>query len=101
MNQTAKIVLLKSEYTQDGIGQYIRTTKETSVFGYVSSVGMNEFYQAGQQGFKPDFRVTIWKNEYSNEEELRYDNVVYTVYRTYWRDDGRIELYVTQRKGNE
>ena len=101
MNQAAKIVLLKSEYTQDAIGQFVRTTKETSVFGYVSSVTMNEFYQAGQQGLKPDFRITIWKNEYDNEEELRYNNVVYTVYRTYWRDDGRIELYVTKRKGDE
>lgn len=101
MNHAHKITLLTSKYTQDAIGQWVKTVEETDVFGYVSSVTMSEFYQAGMQGFKPDFRITIWMTEYHDEEELVYNDKVYSIYRTYIRDDGRIELYVTERKGDE
>ena len=101
MNHAHKITLLTSKYTQDDIGQWVKTVEETNVFGYVSSVTMSEFYQAGMQGFKPDFRITIWMTEYHDEEELVYNDKVYSIYRTYIRDDGRIELYVTERKGDE
>lgn len=101
MNLAHKITLLTSKYTQDAIGQWIKTVEETDVFGIVSSVTMSEFYQAGLQGFKPDFRVTIWMTEYHDEEELVYNDKVFSIYRTYIRDDGRIELYVTERKGDE
>lgn len=101
MNHAYKITLLTSKYTQDAIGQWVKTGEETDVFGLVSSVTMSEFYQAGMQGFKPDFRITIWMTEYHDEEELVYNDKVYSIYRTYIRDDGRIELYVTERKGDE
>lgn len=101
MNHAYKITLLTSKYTQDAIVQWVKTVEETDVFGLVSSVTMSEFYQAGMQGFKPDFRITIWMTEYHDEEELVYNDKVYSIYRTYIRDDGRIELYVTERKGDE
>lgn len=101
MNLAHKITLLTSEYTQDVIGQWIKTVTETEVFATVSSVTMSEFYQAGLQGMKPEFRMTIWMTEYHDEEELVYNDKVYSIYRTYIRDDGRIELYVTERKGDE
>lgn len=101
MNHAHKITLLTSKYTQDAIGQWVKTVEETDVFGLVSSVTMSEFYQAGMQGFKPEFRISIWMTEYHDEEELVYNNKVYSIYRTYIRDDGRIELYVTERKGDE
>lgn len=101
MNQAHKITLLTSTYTQDQIGQWVKTVIEKVVFATVSSVTMSEFYQAGMQGFKPDYRMTVWVNEYSDEEELVYNNKAYSIYRTYIRNDGRIELYVTERKGDE
>lgn len=101
MNLAHKITLLTSEYTQDAIGQWIKTVTETETFATVSSVTMSEFYQAGLQGLKPEFRMTIWMTEYHDEEELVYNDKVYSIYRTYIRDDGRIELYVTERKGDE
>ena len=70
-------------------------------FARIESITMSEFYQAGMQGFKPEYRMTVWLNEYSGQELLEYNSKVYTVYRTYRRDDGRIELYVTERKGAE
>ena len=101
MNQAAKIGLLKTTYTQDDLGEWVETTETLNVFAYVSSVTMSEFYQAGLQGMKPEYRFLIWQTEYDGEETLEYDDKVYTVYRTYLRDDGRIELYTTLRKGEE
>lgn len=101
MNKAAKIALLKKEYEQNSIGEWIETYTKTNVFAYVESISMNEFYQAGQQGFKPEFRFLTWATEYADEEELEYNEKVYTIYRTYSRDDGRVELYVTLKKGDE
>ena len=101
MNQAAKIALLKTTYTQDDLGEWIEASEEVNVFAYVSSVTMSEFYQAGLQGMKPEYRFLIWQTEYSGEELLKYDDNIYSIYRTYLRDDGRIELYVTLKKGEE
>lgn len=101
MNQAAKIALVKTEYAQDSIGEWTETASKKNVFAYVSSVTMTEFYQAGLQGMKPEFRFLIWLSEYDGEETLEYDGKIYTIYRTYIRDDGRVELYVTLRKGEE
>ena len=68
---------------------------------FVESISMNEFYQAGMQGFKPEYRMTVWLNEYSGQDILSYNDKIYSIYRTYRTDDGRIELYVTERKGDE
>lgn len=101
MNQAAKIALVKTEYTQNEIGEWEETATSRNVFAYVSSITMNEFYQAGLQGMKPEYRFLVWNYEYEGEETLEYDEKTYSVYRTYIRDDGRIELYVTLRKGDE
>ena len=101
MNQAAKITLITTEYTQDDLGEWIETREESTVFAYVSSVTMSEFYEAGLQGFKPEFRFSVWMSEYGEQEVLEYNDKVYTIYRTYMRDDGRIELYVTEKKGEE
>lgn len=101
MNLAEKIALISIEYTQDDLGQWIETRTKSEVFGIVDSVTMNEFYQAGMQGFKPEYRILVWMTEYSGEEILEYKDKTYQIYRSYRRDDGRIELYVTERKGDE
>lgn len=101
MNIAEKISLISIEYTQDDIGQWTEERTETEVFALVESVSMSEFYQAGMQGFKPEFKMTVWMNEYNGQNLIEYKDKTYTVYRTYRRDDGRTELYVTERKGDE
>ena len=101
MNLAEKIALISKEYTQDDLGQWVETWTKFEIFGIVESVTMSEFYQAGMQGFKPEYRVLVWMNEYSGQELLEYNETIYRIYRTYRRDDGRIELYVTERKGDE
>lgn len=101
MNLAEKIKLLTIEYEQNALGDWTEKRTETEVFALIESVSMSEFYQAGMQGFKPEYQMTVWLNEYSNQELLEYNDKVYKVYRSYRRDDGRIELYVTERKGEE
>lgn len=101
MNLAEKIALISTEYTQDDIGEWTETQVKKVVFARVESITMNEFYQAGMQGFKPDYRMTVWMNEYSDQELLEYKGKNYTIYRTYRKNDGRLELYVTERKGDE
>lgn len=101
MNRAEKISLISIEYAQDDIGEWVETQTKTDVFAYVESVSMSEFFQAGLQGFKPDYRFAVWMTEYSDEELIEYNSKLYDVYRTYKRDDGRIEIYVRAKKGVE
>jgi SPP1 family predicted phage head-tail adaptor len=101
MNLAEKISLISTEYTQDDLGEWVETQTKADVFAIVSSVSMSEFYQAGLQGFKPDYRFTVWMTEYNDQELIEYKDKVYSVYRSYRRDDGRIELYVNEKKGEE
>lgn len=101
MNLAEKISLISTEYTQDDLGEWTETQIKTEVFAMVNSVTMSEFYQAGLQGFKPDYRFSVWMTEYNDQELVEYKGKVYSVYRTYRRDDGRIELYVNEKKGEE
>jgi SPP1 family predicted phage head-tail adaptor len=101
MNLAEKIALISTEYTQDDLGEWTETQTKTEVFALVNSVTMSEFYNAGLQGFKPDFRFMVWMNEYADQELVEYKGKVYSVYRTYRRNDGRIELYVNEKKGEE
>ncbi|MBQ1297455.1 MAG: phage head closure protein [Clostridiales bacterium] len=101
MNLAEKIALITIEYTQDDLGEWVEEQTKTEVFALISSVSMSEFYQAGLQGFKPDFRFAVWMKEYNNEEIVEYNGKIFNVYRTYIRDDGRIELYVNEKKGDE
>ena len=101
MNLAEKIALITTEYGQDDLGEWTETQTKTEIFAMVNSVTMNEFYNAGLQGFKPDYRFTVWLNEYDDQELVEYKGKIYAVYRSYRRDDGRIELYVNEKKGEE
>lgn len=101
MNLAEKISLITIEYTQDDLGEWVETQTKDDVFAIISSVSMSEFYQAGLQGFKPEYQMTVWMTEYDNQELVEYNGKIYSVYRSYRRNDGRIELYVTEKKGEE
>ena len=101
MNLAEKIALVSIEYAQDDLGEWTETWTKREIFARVESVSMSEFYQAGMRGLDPDYKLTIWMNEYENEELVDYNGKIYAVYRTYRRDDGRIELYVSEKKGDE
>lgn len=99
MNLAQKIKLINKDYSFSSIGAVKVTESKTSVFAIKSSVSQNEFYQAGQQGFKPEARYDVRLTEYDGQDELEAAGERLTIYRTFDRDDGRVELYATKRKG--
>ena len=100
MNLAEKISLITITYTQDDLGEWTETETKRDVYALVKSVTMYEFYQAGLEGMKPDFRFHVWMTEYKDEELVEYKGKRYRIYRTYIRNDGRIELYVNRQKGD-
>lgn len=95
-----EIKLVKKTYSQNAIGEPVATETERTVYANVSSVSEREFFDAGQSGLKPDRKFIIKTCEYDHETIIICGTDRFSVYRTYERDDGRIELY-TERKVGE
>ena len=91
--------LVAENYTFDEIGNQIPIKTKKEVFSTCESVSQSEFFNAGQTGLKPDYKLVIWSFEYQNEQLVEIDNIEYSVYRTFLRDDEKIELYLTKRSG--
>lgn len=96
-----KCKLITKTYTTDQIGQRIATEVEREVFCDISSISSSEFSNAGQMGLRPEFKVKVWKYEYNDEDEIVIGEKHFSVYRTYVDQDGRIELYVQRRVGED
>lgn len=100
MNRAKKIELISKTFTTNAIGERIPDYKGKEVFAVVDSLGQREFYLAGEQGFKAEGKLLVRFNDYHDEERLLMDGYIYTIYRTFGREDGQIELYLTERVGN-
>ena len=100
MNRAKKINLLTSTYTSDSIGNITPIESKKAVFAYVRSASQSEFFNAGEAGFKPDKVFDVLLTEYDGQSGVEFGSDVYTIYRTYDRDDGRVELYAEKRVGS-
>ena len=58
-----------------------------------------EYVAAGKQDIKPAYKFEIWQFEYDGQTDIKYNGKRLTVYRTYPKEDGRIELYTEERGG--
>lgn len=56
---------------------------------------INEFYQANEQGMKPELRIIISNLNYNGEQELEYMDEVYSVIRT---DDYLNDILIIAQK---
>ena len=113
MGDTTVTLIAPATRTQDATGVWRTGTESTrEVFAHVESVGRNEFFAAGQQGLRPELRITVFAAEYQGEQLCELDGVRYSVYRTYrvseadFRRTARnaanadyIELYVQREVG--
>ena len=63
-----------------GVQKEIQTEVEIPIIK-VEEVYANEFYEANEQGFKPTLRLRISSLNYSNEKELIYMGVTYSIIR--------------------
>ena len=93
--------LITTTYTMDALNQQKATTTERQVFCMPSSVNRAEFFAAGKNGHKPQMIIYIHGEEYDHQEELKYRNDVYKIYRSFLRTDGYIELSCEKRVGRK
>ncbi|HHQ2481021.1 TPA: phage head closure protein [Bacillus cereus] len=80
--------------TEDELGQVEVSEYFTrQVFCEKKSVSQNEFFQAGQSDIKASCVLIVHVLDYQEEREVKYREKEYNIYRTYERDDEKIELY--------
>lgn len=96
------IVFLCTEINvTDEIGQDIGYgVRETEVFASKQSITQKEFYSAAQSGLEPDFRLNVSEFDYNGEKNVKVDDVMYKIYRTYVNDrNEEVELYCARASG--
>lgn len=100
MDRSEIITLVSYPRTQDDNGVWRDGTPvETQVYCQVDSVTRAEFFDAGRNGLRPEYRFTIFFAEYSGERTVIYNGVAYSVYRTYHARTDELELYVEKKAG--
>lgn len=99
MDRSNVIGLVSKDYSQNDIGKYTSVNTIKRVYCNVSSVSRAEWYEAGQQGLKPEYRITMFAYDYDGQEEVVFNGVHYSVYRTFLAANDEIELYVEAQGG--
>ena len=95
------IKLIETVPTKDKYGVLHLEEKKRQVFAKVESVTQTEFFKGGQNGLRPQYKMTMFGPDYNSEELLEYNGEQYAIYRTFSPRPDEIELYVEFRKGTE
>lgn len=90
-----QIDLVKVTLSDDAYQTPTRTNR--TVFAEKLPVHGNEFHSARASGFDVRHVMRIYSFDYEDEKEAVYSGQPYTIYRTYPKDDDRIELYLTTK----
>lgn len=100
MTRDVEIVLISPSYAVDewGIPQP-DAEAQVVVMARISSVSASEFFEAGRNGLRPEYKFTMFLYDYNGERELEYEGTRYTVYRTYMGRSDTVELYVALKGG--
>ena len=89
--------LLSSSFSSNSIGVEDPTHTEVECpIIKVENIYAKEFYEAHESGFKPSLRLRISTLNYSNQEELIYMGITYSIIRT--EEQGDETILVCERK---
>lgn len=91
--------LMSTTIIVDELLQQIEITLPELVYCSKLSVGQKEFSVTMQKGLKAEMTIVMNHDEYDGEKVLEYNRKKYSIYRTFVRDDGDIELYCEVRTG--
>ena len=100
MDRSDVAYLVTKGFVQDEYGIQRELTTESQVFVQVGSVSASEWFDGGRSGLNPELRFTMFRYDYSDQEEIKYKGKYYRIYRTYLGKNDTIELYCERRKGN-
>lgn len=101
VNRSNVAYLVTESFEQDDYGVWQRTETDKKVYVDVTSVTSQEWFEGGRNGLNPELRFRMFTYDYSGEKIIKFNNIQYTIYRTYLRKNDEIELYCEKKKGNE
>ena len=93
--------LIAKTYTEDSIKQKIPVESEPrEIFVTEESVTRADFFEAGRNGLRAELVLKTQAVNYSGEDEVIYNDVRYSIYRTWKRPDSdEIELHLARKTG--
>ena len=101
-DKNQKCILISNDDAEQDAAGFVdeseETTLEQEVWCKVASVSGKEIATMGQNTIKPALKVTLWAEEYNDQDSVEIDGLLYGVYRTYRPGQDEIELYL-ERKG--
>lgn len=99
MDRSHVINLIAVTHTVDNIGQRVANEVSRTVYCDLRNVSRQEWKDAGERGFKPQFQITLFAYDYNGEEIAEINGKRYGVYRTYHGRDDSLELYLEEKAG--
>lgn len=81
-------------------GEPVKTTTWTTVYAGKKSVSQKEFYESRLAGLKPELVFEIRAAEFNNHDLVRYKSKIYSIIRTYEKND-LLEVYVSAHTGSD
>lgn len=99
MDRSDVITLIAETFTADDLGQEIAQEITREVFCNVASISRAEWYEAGRDNLKPEYKITMFAPEYNGERIAEYNGARYGVFRTYLAKNETIELYLESKAG--
>lgn len=87
-----------TEVDEYGIPQ-LKTPRKVKVFAGCQSISQTEFFEAGRNGLKPEYKFTLFFGDYDGQKIVEYEGRMYSVYRTFLGKNDTIELYVQETGG--
>lgn len=99
MDKSRVLTLVGVTYSFDEIGNEVPQEKKRNVFCNITGVSANEWFEAGNVGITPEYRVTMFSYDYQNEQIAELNGIRYGIYRTYLKNNEDIELYLERKVG--
>lgn len=95
---TDVLTLITQTISTDTYGNEVAAESDKQVYCEVDSITQTEFYAAANTEINPDYKFTVFFGDYDGQVVVEYQNVRYTIYRTYRAGD-YMELYAERKIG--
>ena len=92
--------LIAEEVATDDIGNEVKKSSEQECWCAELPVTATEFYKAGLLDIRPNMTLKTLSENYSGQKKARFNDVIYSVYRTYEDTSGYVYLYLTEKVGD-